>query len=52
MMGVKGPCYEKPGSHASKLASIVCATVLAGELSLLSALAEGHLVSSHMKHNR
>lgn len=52
MMGVKGPCEENPGSNASKLARIVCATVLAGELSLLSALAEGHLVRSHMTHNR
>ena len=26
--------------------------VLAGELSLMSALAAGHLVRSHMKHNR
>nr|UJH41136.1 hydroxymethylglutaryl-CoA reductase [Pardosa pseudoannulata] len=52
MMGVKGPCESDPGSNASKLARIVCATVLAGELSLLSALAEGHLVRSHMTHNR
>lgn len=52
MMGVKGPCEENPGNNASKLARIVCATVLAGELSLLSALAEGHLVRSHMTHNR
>ena len=27
-------------------------TVLAGELSLMSALAAGHLVKSHLKHNR
>ncbi len=31
---------------------IVCGTVLAGELSLMSALAAGHLVKSHMTHNR
>ena len=31
---------------------LVCATVLAGELSLMSALAAGHLVRSHLKHNR
>ncbi|XP_071965876.1 3-hydroxy-3-methylglutaryl-coenzyme A reductase-like isoform X2 [Antedon mediterranea] len=52
MLGVKGPCIIKPGRNASKLASIVCSTVLAGELSLMSALAAGHLVKSHMKHNR
>ena len=27
-------------------------SVLAGELSLMSALAAGHLVRSHLKHNR
>ncbi|KAG8189184.1 hypothetical protein JTE90_013718 [Oedothorax gibbosus] len=52
LLGVKGPCEESPGRNASKLAQIVCATVLAGELSLMSALAEGHLVRSHMTHNR
>jgi hydroxymethylglutaryl-CoA reductase (NADPH) len=34
------------------LANIICGTVLAAELSLMSALAAGHLVRSHMKHNR
>lgn len=52
LLGVKGSCTENPGQHSSKLARIVCATVLAGELSLLAALAEGHLVRSHMTHNR
>lgn len=41
-----------PGENTRQLAQIVCATVLAGELSLISALAAGHLVRSHMKHNR
>ena len=31
---------------------IVCGAVLAGELSLMSALAAGHLVRSHLRHNR
>ncbi|KNC74498.1 hypothetical protein SARC_12957, partial [Sphaeroforma arctica JP610] len=31
---------------------IVCGTVLAGELSLMAALAAGHLVTSHLVHNR
>ncbi|XP_035234079.1 3-hydroxy-3-methylglutaryl-coenzyme A reductase 2-like [Stegodyphus dumicola] len=52
MLGVKGPCEENPGNNSAKLARIICATVLAGELSLLSALAEGNLVRSHMTHNR
>jgi len=51
LLGVKGSS-EIAGSNSSELATIVCATVLAGELSLMSALAAGHLVRSHMKHNR
>ncbi|CAG5130254.1 unnamed protein product [Candidula unifasciata] len=52
MLGVKGSNIENPGENARQLARIVCATVLAGELSLMSALAAGHLVKSHLKHNR
>lgn len=52
MLGVKGPHESNPGENASTLARIVCATVLAGELSLMSALAAGHLVRSHLRHNR
>ena len=51
MMGIKGS-GDVIGENASTLARIVCSTVLAGELSLLSALAAGHLVKSHMKLNR
>lgn len=52
MLGVRGPHKTNPGENASQLARIVCSTVLAGELSLLSALAAGHLVKSHLTHNR
>lgn len=52
MLGVRGSNPERPGANAEQLARIVCATVLAGELSLLSALAAGHLVKSHLRHNR
>ena len=52
MLGVKGPHPTTPGENASQLARIVCGSVLAGELSLMSALAAGHLVRSHLKHNR
>jgi len=52
MLGVKGPHPTNPGANAAQLARVVCATVLAGELSLMSALAAGHLVRSHLKHNR
>ena len=51
LLGVRGP-HVNPGENARKLARIIAATVLAGELSLCSALAAGHLVSAHMKHNR
>lgn len=52
LIGVNGPNREFPGENARGLAKVICASVMAGELSLLSALAAGHLVSSHMKYNR
>ncbi|KAL7272424.1 3-hydroxy-3-methylglutaryl-coenzyme A (HMG-CoA) reductase isozyme [Rhizina undulata] len=52
LLGVRGAHQTNPGDNARKLARIVASAVLAGELSLCSALAAGHLVSSHMAHNR
>jgi hydroxymethylglutaryl-CoA reductase (NADPH) len=52
LLGVKGSHPTTPGDNARKLARIVAAAVLAGELSLNAALAAGHLVQSHMAHNR
>jgi len=52
ILGVKGAHYERPGAHADQLAKVVCGSVLAGELSLMSALAAGHLMRSHMALNR
>ncbi|KAM4575997.1 3-hydroxy-3-methylglutaryl-coenzyme A reductase-like [Odontesthes bonariensis] len=52
ILGVQGASKDCPGDNARQLARIVCATVLAGELSLMGALAAGHLVKSHMTHNR
>jgi len=52
LLGVRGPHPTSPGSNAQQLARIVAAGVLAGELSLCSALAAGHLVQAHMAHNR
>lgn len=52
MLGVKGPHPSNPGQNAQKLARIVCGAVLAGELSLMAALASGQLVKSHLKYNR
>lgn len=47
----KGP-GTSPGDNSRKLAQIVGGAVLAGELSLIAALAANHLVKSHMQHNR
>ncbi|NP_001295235.1 3-hydroxy-3-methylglutaryl-coenzyme A reductase [Bombus terrestris] len=52
MLGVQGAHTDEPGENASRLARIICATVLAGELSLMAALTAGHLVKSHLRHNR
>nr|ACR02667.1 3-hydroxy-3-methylglutaryl-coenzyme A reductase [Wurfbainia villosa]AML60255.1 HMGR protein [Wurfbainia villosa] len=52
LLGVKGASLDTPGANARLLANIVAGAVLAGELSLLSALAAGQLVKSHMKYNR
>ena len=48
MKGLSG----SPGENSTMLARLVGGVVLAGELSLLSALAAGHLVKSHMTMNR
>ncbi|TDL24375.1 hypothetical protein BD410DRAFT_854619 [Rickenella mellea] len=52
MLGIRGAHPRQPGHHAQRLARIVASSVMAGELSLLSALAAGHLVKAHLKHNR
>jgi len=52
MLGVRGSHPTTPGENARRLARIMAAAVLAGEVSLCSALAAGHLVQAHMAHNR
>ncbi|KJZ78592.1 3-hydroxy-3-methylglutaryl-coenzyme A reductase [Hirsutella minnesotensis 3608] len=52
MLGVRGSHPTNPGDNARRLARVIAASVLAGELSLCSALAAGHLVKAHMQHNR
>ncbi|KAG0499154.1 hypothetical protein HPP92_003845 [Vanilla planifolia] len=52
LLGVRGASMDSPGANARILATIVAGAVLAGELSLMSALAAGQLVKSHMKYNR
>ncbi|CAK7357576.1 unnamed protein product [Dovyalis caffra] len=52
LLGVKGASKDSPGSNSRLLATIIAGSVLAGELSLMSAIAAGQLVKSHMKYNR
>ncbi|KAJ5863641.1 Hydroxymethylglutaryl-CoA reductase class I/II substrate-binding [Penicillium soppii] len=52
LLGVRGAHPTSPGENARQLSRIIAASVLAGELSLCSALAAGHLVKAHMAHNR
>ena len=52
MLGIKGAHPTIPGQNAQQLARIIAASVMAGELSLISALAAGHLVRAHLVHNR
>ncbi|KAL7537088.1 hypothetical protein ACHAXR_007574 [Thalassiosira sp. AJA248-18] len=50
-IGVKGG-GENPGDNARQLAHVVAAATMAGELSLMAALASNSLVAAHMAHNR
>lgn len=50
-IGCKGG-GSTPGANAKKLATVVAAATMAGELSLLAALAANTLVQAHMVHNR
>ncbi|KAJ2831019.1 3-hydroxy-3-methylglutaryl-coenzyme A (HMG-CoA) reductase isozyme [Coemansia sp. 'formosensis'] len=52
ILGCRGPNRDLPGANAQRLARIICAAVMAGELSLCSALASGDLVKSHIALNR
>jgi len=51
IMGCEGG-GNVPGENAKKFAEIICAAALAGEISLLSALAAGQLAISHKKLGR
>ncbi len=51
IMGVAGS-GNPPGTNARKFAEIVAATVLAGELNLLAALARNELASAHARARR
>lgn len=52
LLGIKGAHPTSPGKNAAQLARIIASAVMAGELSLMSALAAGHLVRAHLVHNR
>lgn len=52
MLNCCGPSETKAGSNACRLASIICASVLAGELSLLASQCTNDLVRSHLRLNR
>lgn len=52
MLGVDGSSISQPGENSAQLARLICSTVLAGELSLMSALATNDLVHSHLRLNR
>ena len=51
ILGVAGG-GDPPGAHAKAFSEIVAAGVLAGELSLLGALAAQHLARAHQEHGR
>jgi hydroxymethylglutaryl-CoA reductase (NADPH) len=52
VLGVRGAHLTQPAENSKQLARVICATVMAGELSLMAALVNSDLVKSHMKHNR
>ncbi|CAF1503188.1 unnamed protein product [Rotaria magnacalcarata] len=52
MLGIDGSCVQMPGENSCQLAKLICSAVLAGELSLMSALATNDLVHSHLRLNR
>ncbi|KAJ7652207.1 hydroxymethylglutaryl-coenzyme A reductase-domain-containing protein [Mycena rosella] len=52
MLGLRGAHPTRPGQNSQGLARVIAAAVMAGELSLMSALAAGHLIRAHMVHNR
>lgn len=52
MLGVRGAHKTHPAENSKQLARVICATVMAGELSLMAALVNNDLVRSHMRHNR
>ena len=51
MLGAAG-AGDPPGANSKKFAEIIAAAVLAGEISLIGALAARHLAKAHSEHGR
>ena len=51
LLNARGPSSDRPGQNAQKLARVIAAAVLAGELSLCSSLAAGDLICNHIAPN-
>lgn len=49
---INGANHSFPGQNSKTLANVIAGTVMAGELSLMSALCEGSLMRAHEKLNR
>ena len=47
MLGIRAAHPTNPGENAQRLARIIASSVMAGEPSLISALAAGHLSDTH-----
>lgn len=52
ILKAQGGDRSQPGRNAKKVAGAVAGAVIAGEISLIAALAGNRLVDAHMKHNR
>eukprot|EP01147_Barroeca_monosierra_P003195 gene3195-5924_t len=52
MLGCQGASKEKTGANADVLAHVIAGTVLAGEISLIAALATNDLLKAHIDLNR
>lgn len=52
LMNCGGASQTEPGANSRQVARVVAGAVLCGELSIMSALAAGHLLSAHMALNR
>eukprot|EP00388_Colpodella_angusta_P024194 GDKJ01063080.1.p1 GENE.GDKJ01063080.1~~GDKJ01063080.1.p1 ORF type:complete len:237 (-),score=24.39 GDKJ01063080.1:101-766(-) len=52
LIGCSGSNKEDPGANSRLLSRVIAAGVLSAELSLMSGLVAGHLLSAHLKLNR